>query len=146
MFAENLKRLEEERLLKEKLFENDQLNGKIENQVTSNNLLDVLVTVRSCKVNNIRPGIALMLFEKLFEARTPNFYFEVLKYMIEEKYTDLNKLIFKKFFILCGKSHRLDYASHVYSIYILNMQDTLGYSAKIANISIYYTTFLIFCD
>ena len=41
----------------------------------------------------------------------PNFYFEVLKYMIEEKYENLDKQIFKKFFILCGKSQRLDYAS-----------------------------------
>ena len=66
--------------------------------------------------------------------------------MIEEKYLDLDKLIFKKFFILCGKSQRLDYASHVYQIYIMNMQDSENYLKKIGNISIYYTTFLIFCD
>jgi hypothetical protein len=70
----------------------------------------------------------------------------MVKYFIQGEYENLNKSIFKKFFILCGKTKRVDLGSHIYGIYINNMSEKLGYKTKIGDISIYYSTFLIFSN
>ena len=71
--------------------------------ILSNLLLDTVVTIKSTPCEDIKPNTTTLLFDKLFEQATLNFYFELLKYFIEGKYANLNNIVFKKFFILCGK-------------------------------------------